>query len=229
MKEAVTLKRRKGHGEFFRFCCSREHERSGHVCARIRGAIGNELDTHLIALSDGHRVRGILSGGRVIERAGDRLVRTVHADGADIGAAYCAGRDALPYVEVAEDSGARHADFELVRLRGAVAGCEIGSAVGRDRAEAAELEQELVRHERSPLTFLPRFLADGYKSAHSKSVAQRASSFDAPSTSPLTAPNFSFARYVTPPATSTPVSTVRHCIDAVTRSARSTERMRAMR
>ena len=88
-------------------------------------------------------MRGILAGGRIIERAGDRLVRAVDADRVDIRAARGAGRDALPYVQVAKDPGARHADSDLVRLRRAVAGREVGSAVGRDRAEAPELQGEL--------------------------------------------------------------------------------------
>lgn len=88
-------------------------------------------------------MRGVLAGSRIIERAGDRLVCAVDADRIDIGAAARAGRDALPYVEVAEDPGARHAHFELVRLRRAVAGREVRSAVGCNRAEAAELQREL--------------------------------------------------------------------------------------
>ena len=41
------------------------------------------------------------------------------------------------------DTDTRHADSDLVRLRRAVAGREVRSAVGRDRAKAPELQREL--------------------------------------------------------------------------------------
>jgi hypothetical protein len=88
-------------------------------------------------------VRSIFTSGSVIERAGDRLVRAVHADRVDVGATSRAGRNALLDVQIFENSCARHAYRDLIRLRAAVPGREVRGAVGSDCAEAAELQQEL--------------------------------------------------------------------------------------
>jgi hypothetical protein len=125
MKLEESDNMQKKHARLLHLSRSHEHEHCAHVRALIRGIVRNELNAHRVALCNRYGMRGIFTSRGVIKRAGDRLVRAVHADSVDVGAAARAGSNALLDVEVAEDASTRHAHGDLVRLRAAVPGREI--------------------------------------------------------------------------------------------------------